>query len=360
MSITYRSVKGSKLTSAEVDANFLFLEEQIGTAPNLQTVTDEGNATTNVIQAAGVNTPVVQLTDTENYVALKTDTLTSDRELFAPDENGTIETKENVTSLLSNKADLVGGKVPPSQLPSYVDDVLEFANLAAFPATGESEKIYVALDTNFTYRWSGSAYVKISDSGKLDKVTTVDVEKVYIKNADGTQGMKATSDLGSTTESVTIANRWTLTSADVYYRSRADFGGFNVDTLSVSTANSTIVQIVASLSSSLYCTSKSKHLKKIYFDAGSSQTTIPAFKLGVFAFQRDNTSTNNSSAINLINLGEFTLTKPGTQSANFWEITPSNIEIPAGYLVSCVLMRVGGTGTEVNASITFKFDNYVA
>jgi hypothetical protein len=55
-------------------------------------------------------------------------------------------------------------KVPAAQLPSYVDDVLEYANLAGFPATGETAKIYVALDTNKTYRWSGSAYVEISPS----------------------------------------------------------------------------------------------------------------------------------------------------------------------------------------------------
>ena len=54
------------------------------------------------------------------------------------------------------------GKVPSGQLPSYVDDVLEFADLASFPATGESGKIYVALDTLKTYRWSGSAYVEIA------------------------------------------------------------------------------------------------------------------------------------------------------------------------------------------------------
>ena len=56
------------------------------------------------------------------------------------------------------------GKVPSTQLPSYVDDVLEFANKDAFPATGESGKIYVALDTNLTYRWGGTAYVEISQS----------------------------------------------------------------------------------------------------------------------------------------------------------------------------------------------------
>ena len=56
---------------------------------------------------------------------------------------------------------LVDGVVPANQLPSYVDDVLEFANLASFPVTGESGKVYVAIDTKKTYRWSGSTYVQI-------------------------------------------------------------------------------------------------------------------------------------------------------------------------------------------------------
>lgn len=56
------------------------------------------------------------------------------------------------------------GRVPPTQLPSYVDDVLEYADLASFPNPGETGKIYVALDTNKTYRWSGSVYIEISQS----------------------------------------------------------------------------------------------------------------------------------------------------------------------------------------------------
>lgn len=64
------------------------------------------------------------------------------------------------------------GKVPTAQLPSYVDDVLEYANLAGFPATGETAKIYVAIDTNKAYRWTGSVYVEISSSpGTTDSVT---------------------------------------------------------------------------------------------------------------------------------------------------------------------------------------------
>jgi hypothetical protein len=59
-------------------------------------------------------------------------------------------------------APLVAGTIPSQYLPSYVDDVIEYANLAAFPATGESGKIYVTVDTRRTYRWSGSGYVEIS------------------------------------------------------------------------------------------------------------------------------------------------------------------------------------------------------
>ena len=56
------------------------------------------------------------------------------------------------------------GRVPAAQLPAYVDDTVEAANFAALPGTGETGKIYVTLDNNLTYRWSGSAYVEISAS----------------------------------------------------------------------------------------------------------------------------------------------------------------------------------------------------
>jgi len=56
------------------------------------------------------------------------------------------------------------GKVPAAQLPSFVDDVLEFSDLASFPVTGENGVIYVAIDNNKTYRWSGSTYIEISPS----------------------------------------------------------------------------------------------------------------------------------------------------------------------------------------------------
>lgn len=79
--------------------------------------------------------------------------------------------KSNLDSIFALKADLVDGKVPSSQLPSFVDDVLEFAAQSNFPAAGEAGKIYVAQDTNKTYRWGGSAYVEISASLALGETS---------------------------------------------------------------------------------------------------------------------------------------------------------------------------------------------
>ena len=77
---------------------------------------------------------------------------------------------DTIITSLGDKCPLVDGKVPSANLPSYVDDALEFANLAAFPGTGESGKIYLAVATNLIYRWTGSAYVLIGDGTSVDVV----------------------------------------------------------------------------------------------------------------------------------------------------------------------------------------------
>lgn len=66
------------------------------------------------------------------------------------------------------------GKVPASQLPSYVDDVMEFESKSKFPSAGEKGKIYVDLSTENIYRWSGSAYVEISPS----LITQAEIKKL--------------------------------------------------------------------------------------------------------------------------------------------------------------------------------------
>lgn len=87
--------------------------------------------------------------------------------------------KTDIDSLLTSKGQPNGlatldssGRVPSSQLPSYVDDVLEYDNKTAFPATGEAGKIYVSKNDNKTWRWSGSTYVEISASLTLGETSS--------------------------------------------------------------------------------------------------------------------------------------------------------------------------------------------
>ena len=89
-----------------------------------------------------------------------------------------------ITNVANGLAKLdAGGKIAAAQLPAYVDDVLEFTNLAAFPGSGSSGLIYVALDTNKTYRWTGTVYVElVSSPGTTDAITEGSTN-LYFTNA---------------------------------------------------------------------------------------------------------------------------------------------------------------------------------
>lgn len=80
--------------------------------------------------------------------------------------------KTVLDNLPTNYAPLVDGLVPAANLPSYVDDVIEAESKNKFPTTGESGKIYVALNTNLTYRWGGTNYVEISKSLALGETAS--------------------------------------------------------------------------------------------------------------------------------------------------------------------------------------------
>lgn len=109
----------------------------------------------------------VTLNVTPTVVEININSLTGNFGVNWGEIAGTLSNQTDLQNALNLKADLVGGKVPSSQLPSYVDDVVEVANYASLPATGETGKIYVVLDTNLIYRWSGSAYIEIKDSSAV-------------------------------------------------------------------------------------------------------------------------------------------------------------------------------------------------
>lgn len=107
------------------------------------------------------------------------------------------------------------GFIPNSQLPSYVGDVLEYDTKSDFPTNGESGKIYVAIDTNLQYRWSGTQYVEISSSLALGETSSTayygDKGKIAYDHSQKTSGNphKVTkSDIGlSNVPNVTTNNQ---------------------------------------------------------------------------------------------------------------------------------------------------------
>lgn len=128
----------------------------------------------------------------------------------------------------ARKADLdAAGRVLSSQLPSYVDDVLEAASLAALPPKGETGKIYVTLDTNLSYRWSGSQYVEISKAPTLYATPG--------PNVDGPMSQKAVTDAVADAVAGIVdqaANKAILVRADrskVYYTGNGTAAAANAD-----------------------------------------------------------------------------------------------------------------------------------
>lgn len=121
------------------------------------TQTDVGLS--NVDNTSDVNKPIS--TATQNALNLK--------------ENAANKGVANGYASLDN-----AGKVPSTQLPSYVDDVLEFANFASFPNPGAAGVIYVDLSTGYTWRWGGSAYTQILASpGTTDNVVEGATNKYF-------------------------------------------------------------------------------------------------------------------------------------------------------------------------------------
>lgn len=100
------------------------------------------------------------------------------------------------------------GKIPASYLPSFVDDVIEAANQAALPATGTAGVLYVTLDNNKVWRWSGTAYIEISPTaGNADTATKLATARAIALAGvvTGTANFDGSANISITTSSTTLA-----------------------------------------------------------------------------------------------------------------------------------------------------------
>ena len=165
------------------------------------------SSTGNQVGIGGCNLSTIQIVVTVETEATLTSNVTIN---VGSDLNYSVPTYSELTNYVpkSEKSSANGvatldgnGKVPSSQLPSYVDDVVEgyyyngqFYTDSAHTQliTPETGKIYVDLNTNKTYRWGGTTYVEISQSTIHKYVGTI---KVYNEMATTTHDI--THNLGS-------------------------------------------------------------------------------------------------------------------------------------------------------------------
>lgn len=185
----------SKVDKEKITANSQGIEQLKASVNNkVDKIPGKGLSTNDYIKA----TVDAQINDAETNAISEA---TKKVEALKNEVNPKFETKIDKTFVLDDS-----NKIKSELLPSFVDDVLEFENKTSFPQTGEGGKIYLAIDTNKSYRWGGSSYVELSssvalgetsgtayagDKGKAlsDKVTKIDTElkngTYKVKKAEG-------------------------------------------------------------------------------------------------------------------------------------------------------------------------------
>ena len=173
-------------------------------------LTDSGSGTDDV-KFAGATNVTVSRTDANTITITGPDLSGYQSSLGYTAENTANKGQANGYASLDSS-----GLVPSAQLPSYVDDVLEYADQASFPGTGTTGKIYVAIDTGKTYRWSGSAYVEISASpGTTDSLTEGSTNK-YFTDARARSALSGSTGISYSTSTGAIAIANTAVSAGSY------------------------------------------------------------------------------------------------------------------------------------------------
>ena len=148
----------------------------------------------------------------------------------------------------------LSGKIPEANLPSYVDDVLEYNSKSNFPKSGETGKIYVDISTNLTYRWGGSAYVEISPSLALGETSGTAYRGDYGAIAYAHSQKRSGNPHGVTKSDIGLGYVENKSSEDI----RNDITKANVTTaLGYTPANQTDLNTLSSQIPTTYAGSKS-------------------------------------------------------------------------------------------------------
>lgn len=245
-------------------------------------------------------------TEVDGFLALKLDT--------------------SLKGAINGLAELDGtGKVPANQLPSFVDDVLEYADFASFPATGTSGKIYVAQDTGKTYRWGVTQYIEIaanevnSVNGKVGVVVLTDADIAV--DASGYTGSLTTDAINvelalaeldahtHTEDDITNLDKYTQSEVDTLLADKA-----NVSDLSASIA---LYPTTSASAVSGYFTMVEEitdpRYNDVAFDVATGPITATA-QLVASLVTDENIFTGNPGVINVTTIGNIRKTAGNTNA----------------------------------------------
>lgn len=163
------------MTTTTVNARIVLVNKTTAEWASETTVPLKGSPCLEFMANGKIKMKIGDGTHTYNDLTYLTDDLTAAAIIsargYTPADGAKLGVANGVASLDAT------GKVPASQLPSFVDDVIEVNGINSAPATGESDKIYVDTQTNKVYRWSGTSYVEISASD----IVTGSEKNGYIK-----------------------------------------------------------------------------------------------------------------------------------------------------------------------------------
>ena len=167
----------AKNAENNITANYQSADSAINTRISTE-IADRKQADTELQQAISAETTRATGKEAELSTAISNET--TERQKGDQDNNTKItEVSNQLNGFIATKGQPNGfasldskGLIPSSQLPAYVDDVIEVATFDELPEVGEAGKIYVTLDTNLTYRWSGTRYIEISQSLALGETSS--------------------------------------------------------------------------------------------------------------------------------------------------------------------------------------------
>lgn len=283
--------------------------------------------------------------------------LSEDITLSATDVGAISENQKGVANGVAELDE--NGLIPSNRLPSYVDDVLEYDSIDNFPSVGEDGKIYIALDTNLTYRWSGTQYIEISPSLALGETSSTayrgDRGKIAYDHSQtkGNPHNTTKADVGLENVPNVTTNNQTPTFTQADNRINITSG----ETLS--TLFSKIAKWFSDLKSIAFSSSYKDLLDTPNFLTGGSQTTTSDVDGGsnVFTF---NNADGTSSTFTVKNGNKGSDGKNGTDGSNGKDGISAGFGTPTASVdanVGTPSVTITATGSNTAKVFDFSFKN---